>query len=135
MLETRVLATSRFDVMGYWYIGILHPGLHTNLYLPYNSFHHPAQKVTALATSEDRAYKIAVVNHLQEELNFLKDIFIRHVFDQTEIHRMINGGLGRSVKEEEKMIVNLMSTSTPQSFSHSLSLGSTKFYAPVGKFT
>lgn len=49
------------------------------------------------------AYKIANANHLQEELDFLKTIFIRHRFDQTETYRVINRGQGRSIKKEEEI--------------------------------
>lgn len=53
---------------------VYHNPTHTNLYLPSDSFHHPAQKLSALATLVDR-------DHLQEELDLLKNIFRKHGFD------------------------------------------------------
>lgn len=41
---------------------------HINLYLQNRSFHHPAQKLSALATLVDRPRKIADGDHLKEEL-------------------------------------------------------------------
>lgn len=61
--------------------------MHTNLYLPHDIFNHLAQRMSG--------------NTFNQELDFLKDIFIRHGFNQNEICRVINRGQSKSVREEE----------------------------------
>lgn len=52
-----------------------------NLYLIQNhSLHHPAQRLSVVATLVDIATKITDVDHLQQELEFLRDIFLQHGF-------------------------------------------------------
>lgn len=51
---------------------------------------------TAMATLVDRAKKIADVEHLQEELGFLRETFVQHGFARREVNTIVYGNLKRS---------------------------------------
>lgn len=76
--------------------------LYANLYLPNQSFHHTPQKLSALATLVDRAYKIADNVHNQEVLDLLQNIFRQHGFSPNDIQRVIHKKRGGPMKQEEE---------------------------------
>lgn len=61
--------------------------------------------VSALATLADRARKITDADRLQQDLNFLQDIFVQHGYTPGDINSIIYKKQGRTaLQEEEEMI-------------------------------
>lgn len=62
---------------------------HVNLCVRNQSFTCPTPKLSAVATLADRARKMAVEEQLQEELNFLWDIFSQHGYALRDINTVM----------------------------------------------
>lgn len=78
---------------------------HTNRYLHAESHHHPAQKQSAIHSLVHRALSISDQEHLQTELNHLKETLQRNGYNKEEVNRTINkqrSGIKRTDTQESQ---------------------------------
>jgi hypothetical protein len=78
---------------------------HTENYLHASSHHHPTQKLGVLNTLSTRAIRISDKEHLEQEKNHLKKVFMSIGYKEKEIKNAIN-------KSIEKRITNLNTETT-----------------------
>lgn len=72
-----------------------------NLYLNNSSTHHPAQKRLVIATLVNKAIKIAVRRHMEDELHFWRNVFMQNGYKPHEIERVMKQQVEGTEREME----------------------------------
>ena len=72
------------------YTSIYRKPTRTDRYLNYNSYHHPKIKSGIVKCLAHRARTICSHDHLQYELNHLKNVFISNKYPETMVSRLLS---------------------------------------------
>ena len=76
---------------------------HTERYLHANSHHFPPQNVGIITTLATKAYRISDVDHLDQELEHLHQVFIMNGYDSKQINKIIYKNKRNKSKNKNKI--------------------------------